>query len=73
MKEIKTVIKVRSHPDVFDQEVNRLLQEGWTLISRAEGPAYFGNTSFFNPVLIAYLERELDSNGNIDGGLHNDR
>ena len=54
MKEIKTVIEKR--PELFDEEVNKALAEGWNLTRRDVFPGHY---------FLAELERDV-KNTNID-------
>ena len=64
MKLIKTIIKRRDLNDAFDRDVNEALRDGWVLVRRyiSNGrTAGVNEPSTFYPVLVAELEKEIQS------------
>lgn len=64
MTQIKTVIRSLERTTEFDEEINRLLKDGWKLIARGM-KSWIGEPSEAfnfapNTVLYAELEREQD-------------
>lgn len=59
MKQIKTIIKRTDDWGLFDEEVNKAIAEGWTLVKRDVLHPYEGHTYVFTRALYAELEREV--------------
>lgn len=60
VKQIKTIQKRTYYHKEFDEEVNELLREGWTLKKRIRTSPFPGNTMTYEPMYVAYLEKEVE-------------
>lgn len=59
MKQIKTIIKSSATPELFDEEVNAALAEGWTLTKREVLGHFEVSGVPYGRTLYAELEREV--------------
>ena len=60
MKQIKTVILPMEMANAFDEEVNRLLKEGWTIKERMLTNTQGQVSEAFNTPLVQVLYAELE-------------
>lgn len=59
MKQIKTIVRIAdAGPEVFDNDVNKALAEGWKLVKREVLPPEFSGDGYYKRRYYAELEKD---------------
>ena len=61
MVEVKTIVcNDIINSDRFDEEVNKVIKEGWQVVNRQAISGYSRGSHNYEPKLIAFMERNID-------------